>query len=75
MSKKFPDPTPLSEGIEPTFEAWRMQVKSKLRANADHYPTEEDRMFFVFNRTFGDVQKHLFPRYDENSLKRFASAN
>jgi hypothetical protein len=73
-SKKLSDPNPLSNGIEPTFEAWRILVKGKLRANADHYPTEEDRMFYVFNRTSGNAQKHLLPRYEEDSCLRFQSA-
>jgi hypothetical protein len=74
-SKRLPDPMPLSDGVQPVFETWRTQVKNKLRANADHYPTEDDRMFFVFNRTVGDAQTHLSPRYDEDSALRYTSAN
>jgi Zinc knuckle len=73
-SKRLPDPFPLSDGTNPTFESWRIQIKGKLRANADYFPTEEDRMFYTFNRTTGDAQKHLVPRYDEGSPFRFVSA-
>src|SRR5438045_9036368 len=31
-------------------------------------------MFYLFNRTTGDAQKHLQPRYDDNSQTRFVSA-
>ena len=31
-------------------------------------------MFYVFNRTEGDAQKHLEPRYDDDSPIRFATA-
>ena len=30
-------------------------------------------MLYLFNRTSGDVQKHLEPRYDEDSQTRFIS--
>ena len=73
-SKKLPDPIPLSNGTDPAFESWRIQIKGKLRANADYFPTEEDRMFYTFSRTTGDAQKHLLSRYDEDSPFRFASA-
>jgi Zinc knuckle len=73
-TKKLPDPSPLSDGIDPTFEGWMIQIRGKLRGNSDHFPTEEDRMFYIFNRTTGDAQKHLLPRYDEDSLMRFTSS-
>ena len=31
-------------------------------------------MLYLFNRTSGDAQKHLQPRYDEDSQTRFVSA-
>jgi hypothetical protein len=31
-------------------------------------------MLYLFNRTTGDAQKHLRPRYDDDSLVRFTSA-
>ena len=41
-SKKRPDPPVFTNGIDPVFESWKIQMQAKLRANADHYPTEED---------------------------------
>jgi Zinc knuckle len=73
-SKKLPDPTPLSDGKDPTFLSWKIQIQGKFRSNADHYPHEEDKMLYLFNRTSGDAQKHLQPRYDEDSQTRFTSA-
>jgi hypothetical protein len=73
-SKKRPDSKELSDGVDPTFESWRILVKGKLRANADHFPTEEDRMDYVFGRTTGKAQKHLLPRFDEDSPARFTTA-
>jgi hypothetical protein len=59
--------------MNPTFESWRIEIWGKLRINLDHFPTEEDRMFYVFGRTTGEAQKHLLPRFDEDSFTRFAT--
>ena len=73
-SKKQPDPPPLSNGVDPTFESWKLQIQGKFRVNADHFEDEEARMLYLFNRTTGDAQKHLRPRYDDESPIRFATA-
>jgi len=73
-SRKRPDPPVFTDGVDPTFESWKIQVQAKLRANTDHFPTEEDKMEYVFSRTLGDAQKHLLPRFDENSPMRFVSS-
>lgn len=73
-SKKLPDPVSLSDGKDPTFLSWKLQIQGKFRCNADHYKDEEDKMLYLFNRTSGDAQKHLQPRYDEDSQTRFVSA-
>ena len=72
-SKKYADPTPLSDGVNPTFEGWRIQIRGKLQFNADHFANEEARMFYIFGRTTGDAQRHLEPRYKEDSPARFVS--
>jgi hypothetical protein len=73
-SKKLPDPVSLSDGTDPTFLSWKLQIQGKFRCNSDHYQDEEDKMFYLFNRTSGDAQQHLQPRYDEDSQTRFTSA-
>jgi hypothetical protein len=72
-SKKRPDPPIFTDGVDPTFESWKIQMQAKLRANTDHYPTEEDKMEYMFSRTLGDAQRHLLPRFDEESPMRFVS--
>jgi hypothetical protein len=73
-SKKLSDPASLSDGKDPTFISWRLLIRGKFRTNADHFQDEEDKMLYLFNRTSGDAQKHLEPRYDEDSQTRFVSA-
>jgi len=72
-SAKIPDPDTLTNGEDPTFESWKLQVLDKLEVNADQFPTTRSRMAYVFNRTGGDAQKHLLPRYTEGAANRFAS--
>src|SRR3982074_2714806 len=73
-SKKQPDPQPLSDGIDPTFESWKLQIQGKFCVNANHFQDEEAKMFYLFNCTPGDAQKHLHPQYDDDSQTRFVSA-
>lgn len=73
-SAKLPDPDPLSDGKNPTYENWKIQIKGKLTVNADHYPTEESKMAYVFGRTTGEAQGHLEPRYDDDATNPFVTA-
>jgi len=72
-SKKLADPLPLTDGIEPAFANWKLQIQDKLEVNADHFLTERSRMAYVFGRTGGDAQKHLSPKY-EDATTPFLSA-
>jgi hypothetical protein len=45
-----------------------------LRTNADHFPTEEEKIDYVFGRTTRKAQKHLLPRFDKDSPARFTTA-
>ena len=52
-SKKLPDPPELSEGDNPTYESWKLQMQGKFRVNTDHFEDEEARMLYLFGRTTG----------------------
>ena len=72
-SKKIPDPRFLSDGVDPTFKSWKIQIQGKLRVNSDHFSSEEDKMLYIFNCTQGDAQTHLLPRFQDDSPSRFVS--
>src|SRR5436190_9438108 len=72
--KKQPDPNPLSDGTDPTFESWKLQVQGKFWVNANHFADEEAKMLYLFNCTTGDAQKHLCPCFDDDSPACFADA-
>ena len=48
-------------------------MKGKLRVNSDYFPSSDARMAYVFSRTGGDAQKHLLPRYADDSRETFLS--
>jgi hypothetical protein len=52
---KLPDPPPFTDGKDPTFDRWRVQIQDKLRVNADHFQSMEAKKAYVFNRTGGDA--------------------
>ena len=60
-SAKIPDPPILTDGKDPTFKSWKLQIQGKLQVNADHFPTNEAQMAYVFSQTGGDAQGHLWP--------------
>ena len=72
-SAKIPDPPLLTDGTEPTFESWKLQKKGKQCVNSDYFPSSDARMAYVFSRTGGDAQKHLLPRYADDSRETFLS--
>ena len=72
-SAKIADPPLLTDGVEPTFANWKLQIQDKLEVNTDHFPTTRAKMAYVFGRTGGDAQTHLRPRYAEESVNPFPS--
>jgi hypothetical protein len=73
-STKIPDPPALTDGKEPTFESWKIQITGKLTVNADHFANEQARITYVFGQTGGDAQKHLNPRIGATSAEPFLLA-
>jgi hypothetical protein len=49
-SSKLPDPEPLTNGNGPTIRDWERNVMMKLRANADHFPSEEAKLAYCLTR-------------------------
>src|SRR5436189_6356442 len=64
-SAKIPDPPLLTDGKDPTFDNWKLQIRGTLRATPDHCRTEEAGRIHVWSRTGGDAQARWSPRYSE----------
>ena len=70
-SAKVADPPLLTDGTDPTFDNWKLQLRDKLEVNADHFPTPRAKMAYVFGRTGGDAQTHLRPQYTKDFTNPF----
>jgi hypothetical protein len=60
---KLKDPDPLTDGLLPSFDNWRIQIEDKFLINARMFDSEQAKMAYIFNRTADVAQKHLAPRY------------
>src|SRR6266568_8122943 len=47
-SAKVTEPPLLTDGTEPTFNNWKLQLQDKLKVNADHFPTARAKMAYIF---------------------------
>jgi len=74
-SPKRDDPDKLNDGVSPTYTSWSILMDGKLSANADWWPTEWDRIHYVFSRTEGKAQSHLEPRMNRASLNCWATVD
>jgi hypothetical protein len=45
------DAQELSDGVDPTFEAWRLQVLARFRDDPDWYNSEERKLDYMLRRT------------------------
>src|ERR1700730_6923621 len=73
-STKIPDLPILTDGLDLTFESWKIQIQAKLSVNADHFANDAARIAYVFSRTLGNAQKHLNPRIGEGATDPFQTA-
>jgi hypothetical protein len=74
-SPKRDDPDRLDDGTSPTYTSWCILLEGKLSANADWWPTEWDRIHYVFSRTEGKAQSHLAPRMSRTSPNRWTTVD
>ena len=70
-SKALLDPEPLTDGIEPPFDSWKILMTSKLTVNANHFDNEEAKILYLFGRIRGKAQKYLKAQFSPNSIDPF----
>lgn len=56
-------------GDKKFFPTWREGILLKLRSNADHYPTEQSKMAFVYSMLDTNCQAHLHGSIKDGILK------
>jgi len=74
-STKLPDAPILTDGKEPQFTAWLIQIQGKLDANADHYPTEALKISYITTRCGGLAASNIQPRLRRDATKPFRTVN
>jgi hypothetical protein len=57
------------------YTAWKEQILDKFEIDREQFPTERAFMSYIFNRTEGEANDHLFPRYtrDTDNADAFTS--
>ena len=76
LSAKLPHPWEFdgSKEARKSFGSWISKMRTKLRVNRDHYPTDEDQMAYVESRATSKAHDHLVPRMREGVANRFTTA-
>jgi hypothetical protein len=57
----------------PSYEVWEFEVRTKFEENPDHFPSENSRISFIFNRTDKTPKEFLLPRVKHTSPMRYTS--
>ena len=74
-SVKIPDSTKLSNRSLLKFKHWEITIYAKLRVNHDHFKTEETNIFYIYDRTEGNAQEHLYSHCKPDALWPFKTAS
>ena len=74
-SAKIPDSTKLSNRSLLKFKHWEITIYAKLHVNHDHFETEETKIFYIYDHTEGDAQKHLYSHCKPDALWLFKTAS
>lgn len=72
---KTRDVQTLSDGIDPTYEAWSIQLEGKFLEPQFLDCEERVRMHYVFSVTSGTAQNHLRTRMSRTASNPFRSVN
>jgi hypothetical protein len=54
-SAKFRDPPQLSDGINPSFRKWVMQMEHKFEVNNDHFTSDRAKVAYIVDRVDGEA--------------------
>jgi len=74
-STKLPHPPILTDGKDPKFCDWLSRVKNKLKANSDHYPTEQIKLAYVEGLLGGDAARYARERFQEEAVDPYRTVN
>lgn len=72
-SEKVPDPPLLTDGKEPKFEDWMIEMKGKFMANADRFDNDQMKRVYLVSRTGGLARQQLSVRLREDATDPYTS--
>ena len=62
------------DGVSPSFEYWRIQIKDKFLVNSYIFDFKQAKMAYIFNYMASTAQKHLALRY-RKGLEPFTTSS
>jgi hypothetical protein len=65
------DAQELSNGVDPTFEAWQHQIRARFRDDPGWYNSEGRKLDYMLRRTTGDAQTHMLAGIKNKLLPGF----
>ena len=74
LSRKVNDPDKLDDGTDPTFKQWSDLMEGKLYRNRDHFDSDRDVMYYIYERTEGRARKLLSPRWGRKAFDPFVNS-
>ena len=72
-SEKVPDPPLLTDGKDPKFEDWMIEMKGKFVANADRLGDDQMKRIYLVSRTSGPARQQLSVRLREDATNPYTS--
>jgi hypothetical protein len=65
------DAQELSDGVDPTFEAWQHQIRARFRDDPGWYNSEGRKLDYMLRRTTGNAQTHMLAGIKNKLLPGF----
>ena len=65
------DAQEISDGQNPTFEAWRLQILARFRDDLEWYHTKERKLDYMLRHTTGNAQTHMISGMKDRLLPGF----
>ncbi|ODM17342.1 hypothetical protein SI65_07017 [Aspergillus cristatus] len=72
-SEKVPDPPLLTDGKEPKFEDWMIEMKGKFVANADCFDNDQMKRVYLVSCTGSLARQQLSVRLQEDATELYIS--
>ena len=73
-SGKIPYPEPFIDGVSPFIDDWLASMRIKLLVNTDWYPTELERMAYIFDRCGTEAKLYIRIQRNPQHIMAYTTA-